>query len=131
MFRQPQYWDGQRVTSTISPLSLKRAQNPTVTLTIVEQDEMPKGQCCSLSLVKTLVSFVFEFRVNERQLSDAANDDKLPKSNSLDDVAMKNGFWQGAHAILIRSASFIDCTAMLSMPAKLQAKFEPVAETRE
>jgi hypothetical protein len=91
MFRQPQYCDGQRVATLTSPSGVKFAQNPTAILTIVEQDVTPKGQCCSLSLEEPN-----DFRVNGRQISEAANDDKLFKSNVLDDDAIKKGFSHGA-----------------------------------
>ena len=111
------------------PSAVKLVQNPTVTFAIVEQEEIPNGQFCTLSLVAA-----DDFEINGRQLSDvaacAANDENTLKFNVREVIAMKNGLSQGAQVIKIRSASALARAAISSL-VKLHCKNEFAAVTSE
>jgi hypothetical protein len=116
------------MASLILPSAAKRAQNPTVILAIVEQNENPKGHCCSWSLMEPN-----DFRIKGRQLKKdpvcTAKDDNLLQFIDRDAAAIVKGFSQGAQVTDIRLESDLTSTATLSELWKLQFKNEFSAVT--
>ncbi len=114
----------------MSPSAVKLVQNPTVTFAIVEQEEIPNGQFCTLSAVEPE-----NFEINGRQLSEvatcAANDENMVIFIVCEVIAMKNGLSQGAQLIEICPSSVLARAAITSALVKLHCKYEFAAITGE
>jgi hypothetical protein len=110
------------------PLDANIVQNPTVTFATVEHEEIPKGHCCSASLL-----LPNDFSGKARQLSDVKvcdkNDEKILKFIDREVMAIEKGLLQGAQETRIRSESLKASTAMLLELVKLQFKNELTADT--
>ncbi len=111
------------------PSDEKLAQNPTATFVIVEQNEMPKGHCWSISLLESV-------RFKVRQLSaDVVCDSKAEKLLKLMErevIAMVKGLVQGAQETETEPNAELRVirTAVLLSPVKLQFTNEFSANKR-